>query len=401
MGEEALRVRMLGGFSVTWKGISIAGGPKQRESQFVYLLQLLLHYHKEGVSRDLLEEVLFGEREVDNIHHSLRSTLYNARKKLGQAGLPDTEYILQKEGFFRWTDRIPVQEDAAEFEEAYRRAEEEKDPDRMLCALLDACYHYNGEFLPRQLGFLWAAQEARRYQTMFFACVEKAAELLRERQDWEEMERLGLYVSRNSPFADWEVITMEALTSMGRLEEAGKLYDDTVMLYMQEQGVRPSRKLRELMDRMGTQMNHGYAALDTIQSELIHADEDDRGGYLCSWPVFEGIYHTVRRMMGRGGMSVYLMICTVADSKGNPMQDGPVLEELSGRLERAVCRSVRHADAVVKYGKGQYLVLLVNITREDCEIVQKRINKQFLTGRQRTGVRYYVNNVAAPEENWP
>ena len=43
MGEEVLQVQMLGGFSVTWNGISIAGGPKQRESQFVYLLQLLLH----------------------------------------------------------------------------------------------------------------------------------------------------------------------------------------------------------------------------------------------------------------------------------------------------------------------------------------------------------------------
>lgn len=233
---------------------------------------------------------------------------------------------------------------------------------------------------------------------LYFSCVEQAVELLRDRQDWEEMERLGRCVSQNSPFGDWEVITMEALTSMGRLEEARKLYDDTVSSYMQEQGVRPSRRLRELLDRMGTQMNHGYAALDTIQSELKQTDEEERGGYLCSWPVFEGIYHTVRRMMERGGMSVYLMICTVVDSKGNPMQDGAALEELTGRLEQAICRSVRHADAVVKYGKGQYLVLLVNITLEDCAIVQKRIDEQFLTGRQRTGVRYYVNVVSCPEE---
>lgn len=398
MGEEVLQVQMLGGFSVTWNGISIAGGPKQRKSQFVYLLQLLLHYRREGVSRNLLEEVLFGEREVDNVHHSLRSTLYNARKRLRQAGLPDTDYILQKEGIFYWTDQIPVQEDAEAFEQACRKAEEETDPEQKLRSLLDTCYHYGGEFLPRQLGFIWIAQEARRYQMLYFSCVEQAVELLRDRQDWEEMERLGRCVSQNSPFGDWEVITMEALTSMGRLEEARKLYDDTVSSYMQEQGVRPSRRLRELLDRMGTQMNHGYAALDTIQSELKQTDEEERGGYLCSWPVFEGIYHTVRRMMERGGMSVYLMICTVVDSKGNPMQDGAALEELTGRLEQAICRSVRHADAVVKYGKGQYLVLLVNITLEDCAIVQKRIDEQFLTGRQRTGVRYYVNVVSCPEE---
>ena len=44
MDEEMLQVRMLGGFSVTYKGIQIAGGPKARESQFAYLMQMLLYH---------------------------------------------------------------------------------------------------------------------------------------------------------------------------------------------------------------------------------------------------------------------------------------------------------------------------------------------------------------------
>ncbi len=63
------------------------------------------------------------------------------------------------------------------------------------------------------------------------------------------------------------------------------------------------------------------------------------------------------------------------------------------RLGDAICHSIRHGDAVNRYGKGQYLILLVNITRENCEIVSKRINSNFLTGRQRTGVQYTVNSV--------
>ena len=56
--EGVLKVQMLGGFSVTFNGKQIAGGPKARESQFAYLLQLLLHHGREGVSRRQLEEVL-------------------------------------------------------------------------------------------------------------------------------------------------------------------------------------------------------------------------------------------------------------------------------------------------------------------------------------------------------
>lgn len=83
-------------------------------------------------------------------------------------------------------------------------------------------------------------------------------------------------------------------------------------------------------------------------------------------------------------------MCTM---DGNPMKEGAKLEELSDRLQEAIVRSVRHSDTVAKYGKGQYLVLLVNTTRDNCSIVQKRIDKNFLLGRQRTGIDYAVKSV--------
>lgn len=80
------------------------------------------------------------------------------------------------------------------------------------------------------------------------------------------------------------------------------------------------------------------------------------------------------------------------------MKSGEQLEQLAGRLGDAICKSIRRGDAVNRYGKGQYLVLLVNTTLESCAIVQKRINYNFLVGRQRTGVQYYVNSVVYEKE---
>ncbi len=73
------------------------------------------------------------------------------------------------------------------------------------------------------------------------------------------------------------------------------------------------------------------------------------------------------------------------------MEAGPKLDELSPRLQEAILTSIRHSDTVTKYGKGQYLVLLTNTSREDCEIVRRRIDKNFLTPNQRTGVDYQIN----------
>lgn len=387
--EDILYVRMLGGFSVTWRGRQIVGGVKSRESQMVYFLQCLLHQGDEGVSRRRLEKLLFGERDISDIHHAMRSVLYNTKKKLKEAGLPEMEYVYQENGIYYWNAAIPVKEDAKEFEKLYSQAKETEEPEKQLEYLLAACEYYTGEFRPRQSGMIWAAQEARRYQGMFFYCVEQAVILLRIQEDWPRMKELGVHASGVSPFADWEVVTMEALVMMEQRNAARRLYDDTVDLYVREMGVRPSKKLQE---KMGLQIHRAYAALDSIQAELAEKEEGE-GGYLCSYPIFQGIYHMVERIMERSGQSVYLMLCTLVDSKGNPMEEGPLLEELSPRMEEAICGSLRHGDAVSRYRKGQYLVLLLNTTRENCSVVQKRINYRFIVGRQRTGIRYYVNSV--------
>ena len=391
--ENVLYVRMLGGFSVQWNGKLIAGGSKASESQFTYLLQILIHNREQGVTRDRLEELLFEDRDMSNVHHALQSVIYNTKKKLEKSGLPKLNYIEQDKGVFYWTRELPVVEDATAFEELFRQAENAENLDERLALYMDACHWYSGEFLPMQASVIWAAREARRYREHFCECVEKAATLLRMNQDYFQMEELGTYAAKVDPLADWEPITMEALASMGRYEEARKLYEDTVAYYFNEQGLRPSKKLMQQLSRLGDEMQHKHEVLDVIQGELTGRNDDYPGGYLCSYPVFQGIYRMIERIMERGGQSVYLMLCTVVDSKGNPMKEGPTLDQLAKRMGDAVRRAVRRGDAMCQYGKGQYLVLLVNTTRENCSVIQKRINSNFLIGRQRTGIQYYVNSV--------
>ena len=393
MKDNVLYVRMLGGFSVQWNGKLIAGGSKANGSQFAYLLQILIHNRDKGVTRDRLEELLFEDRDMSNIHHALQSVIYNAKKKLQLAGLPDVNYIEQRKGVFFWTSEIPLVEDAASFEALYRSAESVEDEEEKIALYMDACHWYSGEFLPMQAAVIWAAQAARRYRAMFCDCVEKAAELLRLHQDFFQMEELGLYASRIDPLADWEPVTMEALASMGRYAEARRLYEDTVDYYFNEQGLRPSKKLMAQFDRLGEEMMHHYAVLDQIQGDLSGMDDRLPGGYYCSYPVFQGIYRMIERMLDRGGQSVYLMLCTVVDGKGNPMRPGPMLDELSKRMGDAIRLTVRRSDAMTQYGKGQYLVLLVNTSRENCVVIQKRINDHFIIGRQRSSIRYFVNSV--------
>ena len=319
--------------------------------------------------------------------------IYNTKKKLMKAGLPPANYIEQRKGVFFWTEEIPLVEDASEFERLCREAETEEDPETRIALYQEAAHWYTGEFLPNQTAVIWVAQEARRLKGMFCACVEHGAAMLRQNQDYFQLEELGMLASKIDPLADWETLTMEAMVSLGRYDEARRLYDDTVQLYFNEQGLRPSRKMLEQLERLGAGMQHQHEALDVIQAELSGKGDDFPGGYLVSYPIFVGIYRMVERMLERGGQSVYLMLCTVIDGKGNPLREGPMLEELSKRMGDSVRRSIRRGDAMCQYGKGQYLALLVNTTRENCSVVQNRINERFIVGRQRTKIQYYINSV--------
>ena len=131
-GGGILNVRMFGGFALDWNGKAVTGNTKSGESQFAYLLQLVLHYREKGVSRDLLERVLFGERDIDDVHHATRSVIYNANRKLKTMGLPDAHCIQQRKGVCHWTDAVAVQEDAGEFERLCREAESEGNPEKKL-----------------------------------------------------------------------------------------------------------------------------------------------------------------------------------------------------------------------------------------------------------------------------
>lgn len=406
--ENILVVTTFGGFSMTYNGKSIEGR-KNGNSQFATLMQMLIHYKNKGVKREQLEEVLFGDRDVDDVHHALQSVIYNAKVKLKNSGLPkDINYIEIVEGVVYWTKDVPVWEDATEFDKLYRQVDDldkklaEKPEDRTdadiqeeLKLLDQVIMLYKGEFLPSGILNLWIASENQRYEMLMKECVDKTANLFRLKNDYESLESLGRYISKLQPYGEWESLTMEALVVLGRYDEARTLYADTVERYFEDRGLRPSENLMKSLESLGNQVVHSYEVLDEIQLKLMEqkAKPEEKGykAYLCSYPSFRGIYQHLARMLDRSGQSIYLMSCSIVDSKGNPMKESPTLDELAGRLQDTLLKNLRKGDVVNRYGRGQFLVLLINTTREGCDVVQKRIDQHFLTSRQRTGIRYHVN----------
>lgn len=393
-----IKAQMFGNFSMLYNGEPLVAEKMHRDSQFNRLMQVLIHYSGAGVPKDKLEEMIIGDRDMDESHTSLRIIVYKAKQKLQKLGVNVDNMIQLEKGIYSLNPEIQVVEDAKEFLIAYESAElydpinHKEAIDACLEQYLEACYLYKGEFLANYAGEQWVAHEAKRYRKIFKLCVEAAAGLLREKQDWKELEHLGNHASRVEPFCDWEVLTMEALVYSNQYDRATTFYADTIDSYLRDCGIYPSTKMIDIMDSLGNQMDHPIGILDDIQEYLTEHSGNFVGGYQCSFPVFRGIYQMTLRGMERTGQNAFLMLCTLVDGNGKLMPDSKLYDYVE-RFVESIRVSLRHGDVYTAYGNAQCLVLLTNTTRENCEVIQERINNRFIIGRQKVFIKYHVNSV--------
>jgi two-component SAPR family response regulator len=398
--KNVIYVKTLGSYSVSYNGAEIAIGSRD-ESQIGLLMLLMFHFGKEGASRSLIKSTLFEDRDIEDVSHAIRNVLYNMRKNLKAHGLPDAGFVKQSKGIYYWTDEVEVVEDAREFERLVSEALMEENAQNRILLLEEACNVYSGRFFAGRDNVPWIYQEGERYRALFAQAVTLLMDYYRETNKYKDMNELALYAANVDPFAEWEIYAVEALTRLGRFAESERYYEDILDLYIKEYGDRSNEHVRDFIRRLGENLFHDHETIDEIQSKLTNPDDLGGRGYYCSLPVFQELYRTIERTMRRSADKIFLMLCTIVDSKGNPMREGAKLEELSERLKAAAVGSVRHTDTVTKYGQGQYLILLINTTEENCHIIEKRINDNFLTSRQRTGVSYAVKGLIVQKENLP
>ena len=396
---HTIKVQMFGNFRMEYNGKPLIAEKMHRESQFNRLMQVMMHYAKTGISKDKLEEQVIGERDLDVPHTALRVIVYKTKQKLKQLGLPGKDWIYLENGMYYWTKEIEVVEDTDLFQKKYEQAQaldgqnSENAQEECLQLYLDACAMYKGEFLAAYAGETWVAEEAKKYHHMYNQCVEGASEILRRKKDWKEMEKLGRAAAYIDPFVDWEILTMEAMVEQKHFDEASEFYSEVVDYYLKECGIYPSTRLMEMLDKYTNLMNHTFEILDNIQEKMDEQEERKRGGFECSFPVFKGIYQMSVRLTGRVGDNIYLMLCTLVDEAGNQIHNEDKTEELSRRLKESIAASIRQSDAYTQYGKTQCLVLLTNVNTKSCELIQNRINHNFMSNCKKFGIKYHVNSV--------
>lgn len=153
--------------------------------------------------------------------------------------------------------------------------------------------------------------------------------------------------------------------------------------------------MMQQFEQMSSRLNYKPQELGDIKERL--KDDDVRGGaFYCSLPSFRDSYRLVSRIIERNGQSVYLMLCSITNGKGMPMDKPDKLEALSGELQNTIQQCLRKGDSFTKYSPSQFLILLVGTNKENCSMIFDRIQRYFSREHKswKQYLDYFVSSVA-------
>lgn len=370
-----LNVRMFGRISMTYGGKPILFY-KNSVTKAVKLAASLLFHGEAGIERGQLLEELYGREEIADAANSLRVTAHRLKKSLIEAGLPEHEYIAVKDGIYKWSSPMETVVDAIRFRELLDEAQQTSDPSEKAEYLREAVDLYRGEFLQDMSGEYWVLLEDVQYKKRYTKALSELAAYLKECGEYKELLRVCEQACEMYPFDEWQAVKMDAYIAMGKYDEALKEYEDAEKLFFEELGVDPSEAMMSRLKKLEETMNSKHHTLGEIKQQLKE-EERESGAFYCSFPSFRDEYRIVRRIMERSGQSIYLMLCTITDEKGRPLEHDDPLRDTEKQLHDAIKNSLRRCDSFTKYSPGQYLILLVGTNGENCEIVCRRISSTF------------------------
>lgn len=373
--NNVLQVQMLGVFNVKYGDKPLSLG-RNTATKAMKLLQLLLYHLDKGITREELIENLYGREDITDTANNLRVTVHRLKKLLIDTGLPEHDYITIKKGIYQWDSPMEVSVDALEMAKLIENADAEDDEENRIKLLETACHMYGGDFLSNMSGEEWVIVEALRYKKMYSDALREVCDLKIARGEYNGVLKLCAPACEMYPFDEWQTVKIDCYIAMHKYKDALHEYEETARMLVEELGISPTPKMMEQFKIMSKRISNRPQEIDEIKDEL-QEESWERGAFFCTVPGFRDAYRVMCRCMERNGQSVFLLVCSLVDDMGRPMENSVKLEQMSDQLFLAIKNSLRRCDSFTKYNASQYLVMLMGTNEENCQVVISRIMKTF------------------------
>ena len=403
--EHHIVIQMLGQFTVSVDGQHLYFG-ENNKANFLKLIQVILLHHEAGIAKRELIDYVFGYKELLDENNSLNNLLHQARTQLKKSGMPGKRYIEGKKGIYypERLDDYTFSYDFTDFRRLCQQAREAATAEEKAALYAQANRLYRGELLPDFSTENWVILESIQLKESYDELVRFLGGFYREQQDYESLCQLYTQATRIYPESGWQIQLIDALILKKQMKDAYELYDKTARYYLDELEVPLPDELVQCYARIYEELKVVSEDIEDIQADILKRDaalksgedtEPHSGSYYCAYASFIDVYHVLRRNMSRRGSSIFMMLCTLVDYEGKPIQNPEKLNARSEALKQALYEGLRQGDVFTKYSSSQYLLLLIGTKKEDCSIIYQRLARKLkeLTG-PRAELRYRIVSLA-------
>ncbi len=399
MNSQKLKVQMLGNVSLQYDGIPIVLERTSTTNATKLLLYLLYHRDKK-ISKDTLINVMYGNEDIISPSNNLKVNLFRLRKILEASALPPNEYISFKAGSYSFNSLIPLEIDVEIFTlYAEQALTKDLQKEEKLLLLQKAIEVYTGEFLPMLSSMPWVILENIKYRDLYIKCIRSANNLIEENGDLPLMLDICSRALNIYPFdEEIHLLKIKCLIDMKNYFAALSHYEETTKLFYEELGVSPSEKMLTLYKQMTSKIKLNTSNINQIK-DALKEKESPYGAYYCSYLGFVDSYRFIVRVIERTGHSIFLSLFTLTNLRGTPLEIGEKLSEASEALHDVIGSSLRRGDLYTRYSPNQFLVLLIGINYENCEIVSNRIKTKFKDEKNIRGVRLQNTSISGADLN--
>ena len=376
--SKAIRVCMLGSFSIEYDGRSIDDHSNRMRKVWLLLAYLIYSRssHLTQAHYTALLQSPGGEESADP-NGKLKAMFYRARTLLDQvAPSAGHNWIIRKNGTYAWNTEIPLTLDVEEFESLCSAAETEEQDIRALELYRQAFALYRGDFLSKLNMEPWVMPIATYYHQMYLRAAQSALTRMERGSLWTDIIPLCKNALQIEPYSE-ELYQhlLRALIASGDRSAAIRSYEEMSELLFSNFGVMSSDESRALYREACREEESQTVPSGTIREQLKEPSAA-KGALYCEYDFFKLLYQVQARSIIRTGDVIHIALFSLRGfgSKELPRRS---LDRAMDNLQDVIVTNLRQGDVVTRCSVSQFVVMLPQANYENSCVVCQRISKAF------------------------
>lgn len=367
--RKILKANLLGGVACTCDGVNISliSAPNSKSSQL--LLYLLYNYPAPQAKSNVLE-LLYGNSDADPVG-SFKVLLLRLRRTMAQElGLSEKDCILLKNGMLSLSDSLEVRSDVQEFEALYQQSQQVYGEEKRK-VLEKLCRIYRGELLPMLATEPWVIYGNAQMSEEYIRSVDTLCQIYLQAQEFESAYRCYKRGLAYFPYSEeWAIGAIEALVEGGKISQAQEEYEEIRSTLLDLFGMYPSERLLKAMEKIRVKMG-------SLKKPEVETKSVSLGAFYCTYPDFMSSYRILKRITEREQQKNVLLMLTIVDRNGNPLDAKGEITPSIANLHTAIGEALRKNDMYTRFSRNQMLVMLWNTTEEYVPLIMERITGRF------------------------